>query len=100
MPKKKTIAESLQDEMNLRKWARENYVGSEDRDASWHPIVLAEMEMIETEMNRNLDPFIMQRYVPLEPTMDPFITLHAPHEKLKGPQILKELNVPSENFVG
>lgn len=31
------------EELKLRRWARENYVASEVRDARWHPIVLEEM---------------------------------------------------------
>lgn len=39
------------EELKLRRWARENYVCSERREASWHPVVLDEMRRkdIETE---------------------------------------------------
>lgn len=30
-------------ELRLRRWARENYVPTPQRDASWHPIILEEM---------------------------------------------------------
>jgi len=32
------------EEIRLRRWARENYVPAEDRDESWHPVVLEEMQ--------------------------------------------------------
>lgn len=37
------------EEIRLRCWARENYVASDDRDESWHPVVLDEMRMKDLE---------------------------------------------------
>ena len=37
------------DELRLRRWARENYVVSDDRNHSWHPIVLDEMRCKDLE---------------------------------------------------
>jgi hypothetical protein len=31
------------DEIRLRTWARQNYTPAEDRDETWHPIILDEM---------------------------------------------------------
>jgi hypothetical protein len=43
----------LIEELRLRRWARENYVPSEQRTRSWHPVILDEMlrkdEEIEPE---------------------------------------------------
>lgn len=36
-------------EFKFRRWARENYVTGEQRDPSWHPIVLDEMQRKDTE---------------------------------------------------
>jgi hypothetical protein len=36
-------------ELRLRRWARENYVPSEQRDASWHPVILEEMSKKDDE---------------------------------------------------
>jgi hypothetical protein len=33
----------LIEELRLRRWARENYVPSEQRSRSWHPVILEEM---------------------------------------------------------
>ncbi len=33
----------LIEELRLRRWARENYVAAELRDAAWHPVVHDEM---------------------------------------------------------
>lgn len=37
------------EELRLRRWARENYVPSHQRDTSWHPIVLEEMRRKDSE---------------------------------------------------
>jgi hypothetical protein len=31
------------EELRLRRWARENYVPRDQRETSWHPVVLDEM---------------------------------------------------------
>ena len=31
------------EELRLRRWARENYVPTGQRDTAWHPIILDEM---------------------------------------------------------
>jgi hypothetical protein len=36
-------------ELRLRRWARENYVPSEQRDTSWHPVILDEMNKKDDE---------------------------------------------------
>jgi len=38
-------------ELRLRRWARENYVPDGQREASWHPVILDEMQKkdLETE---------------------------------------------------
>lgn len=41
------------EEIRLRRWARENYVIAEDRDESWHPVVLDEMRIRDLEQ---IDP--------------------------------------------
>lgn len=37
-------------ELRLRRWARENYVSHEERQSSWHPIVLEEMQRKDDEL--------------------------------------------------
>ncbi len=32
------------EELRLRRWARQHYVPAEERDSSWHPVVLDEMD--------------------------------------------------------
>lgn len=41
------------EEIRLRCWARENYVPLDDRDTSWHPVVLHEMRMKDREASRD-----------------------------------------------
>jgi hypothetical protein len=37
------------EELRLRRWARENYVPSDERSPSWHPIILEEMTRKDRE---------------------------------------------------
>jgi len=37
------------EELRLRRWARENYVPTVQRDRAWHPIVLDEMNRKDGE---------------------------------------------------
>jgi hypothetical protein len=36
-------------ELQLRRWARENYVPATQRDMAWHPIILDEMRRKDAE---------------------------------------------------
>jgi hypothetical protein len=38
------------EELRLRRWARENYVSRDQRELSWHPVILDEMARKEAEM--------------------------------------------------
>jgi hypothetical protein len=40
----------LIEELKLRRWAREHYVPSAQRQHSWHPVVLEEMGRKDLEM--------------------------------------------------
>lgn len=45
-----TVAEvDFIEELRLRRWARENYVSADDRDETWHPVVLDEMRAKDSE---------------------------------------------------
>ena len=37
------------EELRLRRWARENYVPSDERQHSWHPLVHEEMDKKDVE---------------------------------------------------
>jgi len=37
------------EELRLRRWARENYVPSDQRETSWHPVILHEMARKDEE---------------------------------------------------
>jgi hypothetical protein len=39
------------EELRLRRWARQNYVPPEERNSSWHPVVLDEMDRRDLEVN-------------------------------------------------
>jgi len=38
------------EELRLRRWARENYVGRNDRQSSWHPVIHDEMNKKDSEV--------------------------------------------------
>jgi hypothetical protein len=40
----------LIEELRLRRWAREHYAPRHQREMSWHPVVLDEMERKDSEM--------------------------------------------------
>jgi hypothetical protein len=39
------------EELRMRRWARENYVPSGERDGAWHPIILEEMRRKDGEVS-------------------------------------------------
>jgi hypothetical protein len=38
------------EELRLRRWARENYVPPSQRELTWHPVILDEMDRKDVEM--------------------------------------------------
>jgi len=72
----------LLQELQMRRWARINYVSKDNRDPAWNAVILTEMELKDQELdeqNRNDG----SNFVPLEPTLNIRIdsgesTLHAP----------------------
>jgi hypothetical protein len=38
------------EELRLRRWAREHYVPRGERELSWHPVILDEMDRKDVEM--------------------------------------------------
>jgi hypothetical protein len=38
------------EELRLRRWAREHYVPRNQREMSWHPVILDEMDRKDHEM--------------------------------------------------
>ncbi len=45
------------EEIRLRRWARENYKPAGERNESWHPVVLDEMQAKDTEVQE--DEFVL-----------------------------------------
>ena len=43
----------LIDELQLRHWARTNYVPADTRESDWHPIVLDEMRRRDEELSES-----------------------------------------------
>jgi hypothetical protein len=72
------VSTDLVEELRLRRWARENYVAVEARDAGWHAVVLDEMQRKDQEREA-VDSYaeVARRIVPLVP--DHGRLLRGPH---------------------
>jgi hypothetical protein len=87
-------------ELRLRRWARENYVATEDRDAEWHPVVLHEMALIDEERQAHAaDEDRNSRFVPLMPgnatsgnTLPEDLRIHST-EPIRQPRMTRETPV-------
>jgi hypothetical protein len=44
----------LIEELRLRRWAREHYVPRSQRERSWHPVVLDEMERKDRDLSQGI----------------------------------------------
>ncbi len=47
------------EEIRLRRWARENYVPADERDESWHPVVLDEMQAKDADLGSPDDELVV-----------------------------------------
>ncbi len=47
------------EEIRLRRWARENYVPADERDESWHPVVLEEMRSKDLDQGAQDDELVV-----------------------------------------
>ncbi len=59
------------DELRLRRWARQHYVTADQRDESWHPIVLDEMGRRDLEHRLEMGTRLQSGIVPLAPHIRP-----------------------------
>lgn len=76
------------EELQLRRWARENYVPAADRDGLWHPVILE--EMCRRDQDLLPSPTARGTTSPLAPP--PVRFLHSAHSDTRGSEIL--LSVP------
>lgn len=77
------------EELQLRRWARQNYVAATDRRVDWHPVVREEMQLRDAEMivkTRTREP--ASTYVPLAPT--DIQRIHPGHEAVHSPSVAME----------
>ncbi|MFK7777569.1 MAG: hypothetical protein QM501_05550 [Gimesia sp.] len=91
MNQEANAATSVIAELRMRRWARFNYVSSDQRGETWNPIVLDEMrikdqEMLETE-NNSMKARVSSMYVPLAPGVKNRID--EAHLEASVPRILK-----------
>ena len=76
-------------ELQLRRWARKNYVPPKQRSDTWHPVVLEEMCSKDAELDAQArNRVIASSYVPLAPTT--FHTWHDAHADQPDPNLLRE----------
>ncbi|QDV21507.1 hypothetical protein Pan153_61970 [Gimesia panareensis] len=82
---------SLLTEFRLRRWARMHYVSSDQRKATWNPIVLDEMNMKDQEMHEaeenSMKARVSSMYVPLAPGR--ITRIDESHTEAAAPHILK-----------
>jgi len=83
----------LIDELRLRRWARENYVSAELRDADWEAVVLDEMFRRDLEL-ADATPDAGAWIVPLAP--EPY-QADAPHA-VRSPHILSFARTPGREL--
>lgn len=77
------------EELQLRRWARENYVPPEERTDDWHPVVHEEMQSKDAELiigSRIREPF--RSYVPLLPL--PPQQWHSRHFLPEEPKLMQQ----------
>ena len=47
------------EEIRLRRWAREKYVPADERDETWHPVVLGEMHAEDLRLGSADDELVV-----------------------------------------
>jgi hypothetical protein len=80
------------EELQLRRWARENYVPPELRPPTQHPVVRNEMQLRDEERiieSRARESVVA--YVPLVPTV--IQRLHEPHDLPERPAVLRHESI-------
>ena len=65
----------LVEELRLRRWARLHHVSADERDRAWHPVILAEMERKDRDVETA--EAAVSHYVPIAPRSP---LTHQPHE--------------------
>lgn len=77
------------EELQLRRWARENYIPANERGTGVHPIIAEEMQRKDAEAiinARSREP--LSSFVPLAPTM--IQKLHTDHQLPETPKMLQQ----------
>lgn len=72
------------EELRLRRWARINHVPMDDRDLSWHAVILDEMARRDAEMEADDPGLPSERIAPL---VEHRPACHAAHQP-SGPRFL------------
>jgi len=75
------------EELQLRRWARENYIPAEERDGLWHPVLLEELRRRDQELAEAYTlPSRAHAIVPLVPF--DVLKLHQAHASPPSPNFL------------
>jgi hypothetical protein len=74
----------LVEELRLRRWARINHVPADERDLDWHPIILNEMSLKDSELEELSLASSTATFAPLGERLP---GAHAPH-RAHGPRFL------------
>ena len=80
-------------ELRLRRWARCHYVPPQQRELTWHPIVLDEMQKRDAEFDSvAIGPGVGTLFVPLPPTDQR--RFDASHAAVSEPVWIREQHRP------
>ena len=84
----------LIEELSYRCWARGNYLPPEQRDMSWHPVILEEMACRDRELavqfqrEEIMSTAVSQVFVPLVPTITHYV--HPSQTEVREPYFLTD----------
>ncbi len=80
-------------ELRFRRWARCHYVPPQQRELTWHPIVLDEMQKRDAEFDSvAIGPAVGTLFVPLPPTYQR--RFDASHAAVSEPVWIREQHRP------
>ena len=96
MPLATNATTDLIEELRLRRWARENYAPAADRDSTWHPIVIDEMNQRDLEEADSVEDMPSDPHV-LFPLPESRWTLHDSHiEHMRSAILLRLPSIESD----
>lgn len=93
MRKESSVQLDVVEELQMRRWARENYCQEIDRDPTWHSVIHEEMQQKDREQEKfDEKAYLACAVVPLPP--GDVLRFHRPHaDSLRAERLLSVPNV-------